>query len=107
MPLRKLSDDDRAELLRLRARGSSLNDLSVAFDISPQHVGRIVRAANAGQGTEPGAFEPLTLEEAEQHLAKAVRKGSVTALRLWFDRHGSEESTRDDPFSRFDPPECR
>jgi hypothetical protein len=101
-----LSDADRAELLRLRSRGSSLNDLAAAFGVTPQHVGRIVRGGSGGRD-DGDAFEALTLEEAEQHLAKAVRGGSVGALKLWFDRHGSEEPAGDDPFAQFDPPVVR
>ena len=101
MPTRKLSDADRAELLSLHAAGSSLNDLAAAFDISPQHAGRIMRAAKSG-GDSPDPSR-LTLEEAERYLERAVRSGSIGALKLWFDRHGSEEPAGDDPFARFDP----
>jgi transposase-like protein len=106
VPKRKLSDDDRVELLRLHARGSSLNDLAAAFGVTAQHVGRLVRAADAS-GDLAETFEPLTLEEAEQHLATAVRGGSIGALKLWFDRHGSEAPIDDDPFAQFDPPVVR
>ena len=106
MPRRKLSDVDRAELLSLHAGGSSLNDLAAAFDISPQHAGRIVRAAKSGAalgfGDSPDP-SPLTLEEAERYLARAVRKGSVGALRLWFDRYGGASSGDDDPLAAFLP----
>ena len=103
MPRRKLSDADRAELLSLHAGGSSLNDLAAAFDISPQHAGRIMRAAKSGVAGDSPDPSPLTLEEAEQYLERAVRSGSIGALKLWFDRHGSEEPAGDDPFARFDP----
>ena len=106
MPRRKLSDDDRAELLRLRAQGSSLNDLAAAFDVYGAACGA-ARARQCPEGHSPEAPAPLTLDEAEQHLAKAVRAGSVGALKLWFDRHGSEEPAGDDPFAQFDPPVVR
>ena len=103
MPKRKLTDDDIAELLNLRATGTSLNDLAVAFDISAQHAGRIVRAAK-GCIAEDAVREPLTVREAEEFLAKAVRKGSVGALKLWFDRHDHQQSPAgDDPLLDFLP----
>jgi hypothetical protein len=50
----------------------------------------------------------LTLEEAERHLAKLVRKGSVGALKLWFDCHASGAAPAgNDPFAQFDPPRYR
>ena len=49
--------------------------------------------------------EPMTLAEAEQHLAKAIRKGSVTALALWFRRHDGPGASddADDPLLDFVP----
>ena len=43
----------------------------------------------------------MTVEEAERHLEAAVRKGSVGALKLWFERHDRDGQT-DDPFAEFD-----
>ncbi len=39
---------------------------------------------------------PLTVEEAERVLAKLVRRGSVPALKLWFERHGEDQSVEDE-----------
>ncbi len=36
---------------------------------------------------------PLSIEEAELLLAKAARKGSVPALRLWFEQRAAAESS--------------
>jgi hypothetical protein len=40
---------------------------------------------------------PLTVEDVEAHLRAAVRRGSVTAIKLWLDRHG-QDSPGSDPF---------
>jgi hypothetical protein len=106
MPRRKLSDEDLAEMINQHAAGSSLNDLAGEFDVTPQHAGRIVRAAKGCMAAD-AAREPLTLDEAEEWLARAVRKGSVGALKLWFDRHERQQPTADDLFAEFDPPGSR
>lgn len=46
---------------------------------------------------------PLTLEEAERVLAVAVRRGSIAALRLWFDRCDREEADDGDVLDEFVP----
>jgi hypothetical protein len=43
---------------------------------------------------------PLTPEEAGQLLARAARKGSVPALRLWYERVAVDESSRRDADAR-------
>jgi transposase len=43
---------------------------------------------------------PLTNEEAAQLLARAARKGSVPALRLWYERVAVDESSRRDADAR-------
>jgi hypothetical protein len=101
MPARKLSDNDVAEMLTMHAGGATLNDLAAAFDVSPQHVGRLVRS-NAAKDGQPPPVTPLTVEEVEEALAKAVRRGSIGAIKLWFDRHASDDPARDDPFAEFD-----
>lgn len=37
---------------------------------------------------------PLSAEEAELLVARAARKGSVPALRLWFERRAAEDSSQ-------------
>lgn len=51
-----------------------------------------------------GSDQPLTLEEAERLLAAAARKGSVVALRLWFDRNAQRTApaAKDDPLAALD-----
>ena len=45
---------------------------------------------------------PMTLEEVERALAKAIRSGSVPAVRTWLQLHPPEvESVDDDPFAEF------
>ncbi len=46
----------------------------------------------------------MTLEEAELLLAAAAREGSVSALKLWFDRNVEPSATvvAVDPFKMFD-----
>jgi len=53
--------------------------------------GRLAREVDGHRQTrrdaERAADGPLALEEAELLLATAARQGSVSALRLWFDRN--------------------
>ena len=52
MPVRKLSVEDVAQLLEKHAAGTSLGDLAAEFDVSRQHVGRLVRARAANDGAD-------------------------------------------------------
>ena len=40
--------------------------------------------------------QALTVKEAEAILAKLARRGSVPALKLWFDRHGGDKPDGDE-----------
>ena len=92
--------------------GASIEDGARANDVPVATVRRWLR--DGRKGTEPylnfakavdgargerKAAEraldgPLSAEEAELLLAKAARKGSVPALRLWFEQRAAGESKR-------------
>ena len=50
--------------------------------------------------------QPLTREEFEKHLSRAVRNGSVQAMKLWHEinRKGADDENKDpaDPFEDLD-----
>jgi hypothetical protein len=46
---------------------------------------------------------PVTLAEAEAVLARAVRRGSIPALKLWLERHDRNHQPAEDEFSWLDP----
>jgi len=50
------------------------------------------RARGERKAAERALDGPLSAEEAELLLAKAARKGSVPALRLWFEQRAAGES---------------
>lgn len=65
----------------------------------------LVDAARGERRAAEGALadgSAVTLAEAEAVLSAAVRKGSIPALKLWFDRHGDAGGGGDDPFDEFD-----
>jgi tellurite resistance protein len=45
----------------------------------------------------------VTLAEADGVLAAAVRRGSIPALKLWYDRHDRHAQPAEDEFSWLDP----
>ena len=51
-------------------------------------------ARGARKAAERALDGPLSTEEAELLLAKAARKGSVPALRLWFEQRAAGDSKR-------------
>jgi hypothetical protein len=58
-------------------------------------------AARDAFRSDPSA---MTHEELEQRLAKAIRAGSVQAMRLWVGLHpvDAPAAAAEDPFARFD-----
>lgn len=57
------------------------------------------------EAREVAATADLSLPEFRGCLAKAVRAGSVTAMRLWIemrDREAAEDGCEDDPFAALD-----
>jgi len=58
--------------------------------------GEFARAVDAARGERKQAERalegPLSMEEAELLIAKAARKGSVPALRLWFEQRAAGDS---------------
>lgn len=47
-------------------------------------------AREVAEASAPGREAPLTVEEVMAHLARAVRAGSVTAMKAWLDRYDRE-----------------
>jgi transposase-like protein len=61
-----------------------------------------VDAARESQKVDFGD-DPMTLDEVEQVLAKAIRSQSIPAVRIWLQLHPPEDglSEDDDPFAEF------
>jgi len=52
--------------------------------------------------------EAMSLEEIERLLVRAIRSGSLQAVKLWLALHPNDGATpADDPFSEFDPVDAR
>jgi transposase-like protein len=62
-----------------------------------------VDTARAGRKQAEQALDGVTLAEAEAVLAAAVRKGSIPALKLWFDRHDRQQGPAEDELAWLDP----
>jgi transposase-like protein len=62
-----------------------------------------VDTAREGRKQAEQALEGVTLAEAEAVLAAAVRKGSIPALKLWFDRHDRQQGPAEDELTWLDP----
>jgi transposase-like protein len=62
-----------------------------------------VDGARNGRKEAEQALDGVTLAEAEAVLAAAVRKGSIPALKLWFDRHDRQQGPTEDELSWLDP----
>ena len=61
------------------------------------------RAATDAARAQAGNGEPMSREELERHVVRAIReKASVPAMKLWLELHPQEAATPADPFARFD-----
>jgi predicted transcriptional regulator len=68
---------------------------------------RAVDQAREGRRVEV-SDGPMSLEEIERLLVRAIRSGSLQAVKLWLALHPNDGATpADDPFSEFDPVDAR
>lgn len=108
-------DETREQLIGAVRDGASIADASVSAGVSCATVRRWLTAGRREPEGRYGGFavsvdairgerrelhaqldDALTVEEAEQLLAKAARRGSVPALKLWLDRHGDAQPIEDE-----------
>ncbi len=110
MAASKFMPEIRAALVELFAAGATVDEAARGCELRPKTVsGWLTRGRREGDGeyadfaravdlgrekAREAAANALTPEEFKQHLAKAVRAGSVSAMKLYYeihrDRHGKE-----------------
>ena len=105
-------DDVHGAIMEAVQAGVSIEDASRSVDVPVATVRRWLRDGRKGRdpyaaftraidgaradrkAAERALEGALTPDEAELLLAKAARKGSVSALRLWFERRAAEDASR-------------
>ena len=92
----------RERFLTLLETGRNVEQAAADVDVNPSTVNRWAARGRAGASEEASEFamrfdairegdgERLTEGDVLRALDQAIRKGSVTAIRTWLDRFGSE-----------------
>jgi hypothetical protein len=108
---RRLMTDPQARIVEGVRSGCSIDEAARAADVAVGTARRWLTAGRKAPDGPHGEFArlldgaradrrvaeraldgPLSAEEAELLLAKAARKGSVPALRLWFEMRSRDEA---------------
>jgi hypothetical protein len=110
MPASKFTSDTRQALIERFAAGATIDEAARGCELRPKTLaGWLTRGRREAEGAytdftqavdlarkkaREAAASAMTPEEFEQHLAKAVRAGSTSAMKLYYeierDRRGKE-----------------
>jgi squalene cyclase len=112
----KFTDENRAQLLAKIAAGATLEEASRGCEIRPKTVaGWLTRGRQEANGpyfdfaaavegarekAQAAASKAMTPAEFNEHLAKAIRAGSVSAMKLFHEIRRDQKG--DDPGDEFD-----
>jgi transposase-like protein len=120
MALSKFTEANRAILLDRFAAGVTVEEAARGLDLYPKTVkGWLTRGRRETEGpyaefaeavaaareeAKAAAANVMTRDEFDEHLAKAVRAGSVQAMKLYWeiDRERRKDDGGPDPFAEFD-----
>jgi IS30 family transposase len=97
MPASRFTPENRASLVQRFEAGASLPDAARALGLRPATVKEWLRRGKREDGGSYAEFAaaveaarqrhaehpPMTRAEFQQHLDRAVRSGSVAAMKLW------------------------
>jgi len=98
----KFTPERRERFLTLLETGRNVEQAAADVGINPSTVARWAAKGRAGSSPEAQGFaerfdairagdgERLTEPDVVRALEKAIRQGSVTAMRIWFDRFGKQ-----------------
>ena len=99
----RFTAERRERFLTLLETGRNVEQAAADVDVNPSTVARWAARGRADTTPETKAFaerfdairegdgERLSEADVVRALEQAIRKGSVTAMRIWFDRFGKRE----------------
>jgi hypothetical protein len=108
----RFTPERRERFLTLLETGRNVEQAAASVEVNPSTVARWAARGRAGTTEDAKAFAErfdaikggdgghLTEEDVRRALEQAIRKGSVTAMRVWFDRfaNGADPPAEQDEF---------
>lgn len=102
----RFTSERRERFLTLLETGRNVEQAAADVDVNPSTVARWATRGRAGADEETVAFAErldairdgdqgeLTETDVRRAVELAIRKGSVTAMRLWLDRYGGNRQSQ-------------
>jgi hypothetical protein len=115
----RFDPERRERFLTLLETGRNVEQAAADVDVNPSTVARWAARGRAGASEDARAFAErfdairegdqgeLTEDDVVRALEQAIRKGSVTAMRLWLDRYGGDRKPQTPAGDEFDELKAR